>query len=55
MEQKLMITSLPQAFQMIKEMNVSGEWYSDYREAGRRHCLTRVSKYDIRPESPEGG
>jgi len=36
MEQKLMITSLPQAFQMIKEMNLSTEWDSDYREAGRR-------------------
>jgi putative transposase len=36
MEQKLMITSLPQAFEMIKEMNLSAEWDSDYREAGRR-------------------
>jgi putative transposase len=36
MEQKLMITSLPQAFKMIKEMNLSEEWDSDYREAGRR-------------------
>jgi hypothetical protein len=36
MEQKLMITSLPQAFKMVKEMNLSTEWDSDYREAGRR-------------------
>lgn len=36
MEQKLMITSLPQAFKMVKEMNLSAEWDSDYREAGRR-------------------
>ena len=36
MEQKVMITSLPQAFRMVKEMNVSTEWDSDYREAGRR-------------------
>ena len=41
MEQKLMITSLPQAFKMIKEMNLSAEWDSDYREAGRR-ALQRV-------------
>jgi putative transposase len=36
MEQKLMITSLPQAFKMVKEMNLSTELDSDYREAGRR-------------------
>ena len=36
MKKKLVITSLPQAFKMIKEMNVSTEWDSDYREAGRR-------------------
>ena len=36
MEQKFMISSLPQAFKMIKEMNLSTEWDSDYREAGRR-------------------
>jgi putative transposase len=36
MEQKLMITSLLQAFKMIKEMNLSTKWESDYRQAGRR-------------------
>jgi putative transposase len=36
MEQKVMITSLPQAFKMIKEMNLSAQWDSDYRQAGRR-------------------
>jgi hypothetical protein len=38
MEQKLMITSLPQAFKMVKEMNLSTELDSDYREVGRRPC-----------------
>jgi len=37
MKKKLMITSLPQAFEMVKQMNLSaGEWESDYRVAGRR-------------------
>ena len=38
MKKKLVITSLPQAFEMIKQMNLSGgEWEADYRVAGR-HC-----------------
>lgn len=37
MVEKLAITSLPQAFEMIKQMNLSGDgWGSDYRVAGRR-------------------
>jgi len=37
MEKKLVITSLPQAFEMVKQMNFSGdEWESDYRVAGRQ-------------------
>ncbi len=35
MEKTLVITSLPQAFEMVKQMNLSGgEWESDYRVAG---------------------
>jgi putative transposase len=37
MKKKLLITSLPQAFEMVKQMNLSGgEWEADYRVAGRR-------------------
>lgn len=53
MKQKLMIRSLPQAFEMVKEMGLSGEWESDYREAGRRVLVEvlegqmrdRISRY----------
>ncbi|MBK7551493.1 MAG: hypothetical protein IPI61_07410 [Syntrophaceae bacterium] len=32
----LLIESLPQAFRMIKQMNLSPEWDSDYRTAARQ-------------------
>lgn len=35
MKQGLVIRSLPQAFQMVKEMGLSERWDTDYREAGR--------------------
>jgi len=36
MKKKLVISSLPQAFEMVKQMNLSGgEWEVDYRVAGR--------------------
>jgi transposase-like protein len=36
MESRVVINSLPQAYQVIKEMNLSAEgWESDYRVAGR--------------------
>lgn len=36
MEQGLVIRSLPQAFEMVKQMGLSDEWESDYRVGGRR-------------------
>ena len=42
MKDMLVIESLPQAFKVIKEMNLSSlEWEADYREAGRR-ALERI-------------
>jgi putative transposase len=37
MKQSVVITSLPQAYEVIKEMNLDNDhWESDYRSAGRR-------------------
>lgn len=36
MEQRLVIRSLPQAFEMVKEMGLCDEWESDHRVYGRR-------------------
>jgi tetratricopeptide (TPR) repeat protein len=48
MAKKLVITSLPQAFESIKQMNLSGsEWESDYRVAGRR-ALQRILEGQMR-------
>jgi putative transposase len=47
MGQKLMVRSLPQACEMVKEMNLSGEWESDYRQAGRR-ALERILEDQMR-------
>ena len=42
MKDVLVIESLPQAYKVIKEMNLSSlEWEADYREAGRR-ALERI-------------
>ena len=35
MEQRLVIRSLPQAYEVIKGMDLSGGWESDYRDAAR--------------------
>ena len=34
--QPLLVESLPQVFRMIKQMNLSPEWDSDYRTAARQ-------------------
>jgi len=36
MKQELIIKSLPQAFDLVKQMGLSEEWESDYRVGGRR-------------------
>ena len=36
MKQELIISSLPQAFDLVKQMGLSDDWESDYRVGGRR-------------------
>lgn len=47
MKQGLVITSLPQAFEMIKQIGLSEGWESDYRVGGRR-VLEKISESQMR-------
>lgn len=52
MSRSATIRSLPQAFEMIKEMEAQGhEFGDDYREAGRRALARRDRLVTMKPRS----
>jgi putative transposase len=47
MEQRLVIRSLPQAYEMVKQMGLSDEWESDHRVYGRK-AIVEVFEQQMR-------